>query len=211
MRKTLHIPHGPELTLPSGTVGLSFSAGADSTLLFFLLLEQTDLPVHLFQTVSRWLECCELPIAANIMHWLNQRYPNREITHTIKYADNPYSVRKILFLEANRALYQDDRITSFLTGLTKSPGLDQQAERFPEVLSGHNHTERNNEVNHPIRKGLSWYSPINNLDKRQVYQIYQQYQIEELWHLTRSCARSAVPCGECWWCTERVWATEPKA
>lgn len=208
MRKTLQIPHAPDLILPQGTVGLSFSTGADSTLLLYMLLDQTDLPVHLFQVVSRWLDCCELPIAANILNWFNVKFPGRSVIHTVRYADHADEMRDMLFTEPNRALYHNNTIYSFLTGLTKSPSVQIQAESFPLVLQGHSHLERDSEVTHSIRKAPSWYAPMNNLNKQQVYQLYEHYQIQDLWHLTRSCTQSAEPCGVCWWCTERAWAQE---
>ena len=208
MKKTIHVPEQTPLKLPNGTVGLSFSTGADSTLLLYLLMSQTDLPVHLFQVTSGWLENCELPLAAGILSWMSDRFPDRDITHTIRYSQDSNHQRTILFEEPRRALYELGTISSFLTGLTLSPSREIQQEIFPGVLNEQIYKMRDPEIKHDIQLGNRWYSPMRNLNKQQVYQTYTNLQILDLWALTRSCTRSADPCGECWWCTERAWAEQ---
>ena len=44
-----------------------------------------------------------------------------------------------------------------------------------------------------------------NLDKREIYKLYLEYDILDLWDVTVSCGDD-IPCRKCWQCHERKWA-----
>jgi hypothetical protein len=156
MRRTLNIPNQIPLTLPNGTVGVSFSGGVDSAILLYMIMLQTDLPIHLFSVVSRWLDCCELKIYSNILGYLDERFPHKQITHTIKYSDNADHMLEMLFDEPKLALYHHQTIKSFVTGLTLSPSSKQQEDfNFPHLLDEKNYKERNPDIAQAIRRGPS--------------------------------------------------------
>lgn len=67
------------------------------------------------------------------------------------------------------------------------------------------------------RKGIfptlwdNWiYTPFINLDKKEIAELYDQYNLlDELFPYTRSCVTAtndfSKHCGKCWWCKERIY------
>jgi len=64
------------------------------------------------------------------------------------------------------------------------------------------------------KAGIVSYSPLINVTKKFVADIYYKYQLmDSIFPLTRSCVGDAEetdyysrPCKECWWCQEKYWA-----
>lgn len=64
------------------------------------------------------------------------------------------------------------------------------------------------------KNGKLHYTPFVNVDKKFIAELYKQYDLmDDLFPLTRSCIGIdrktnffTQPCGECFWCHEKMWA-----
>lgn len=206
-RRSIQIQDQQTVILPNGPVGVSISGGADSALLLYIVLDQTDLPVHLFSTVSGWLESCEIPVIHKICEYMEQRFPGRIHNLTISFSKSPDHMSQILFKQPISALYASETIKSFLHGTTLSPSIEQQVScGFPGTLDENIQRTRDPNIKYAVKMGPGWYGPLKNIDKKQVAELYKRYNIEDLFDYTRSCVMQSDHCGHCWWCHERMWA-----
>lgn len=207
MNRTLTIPGEKELLLPNSTVGISVSGGADSALLLFLMLSQTQLPIQLFSVVSGWLDDCEIEVTKNIIDYMNREFPGRIIGQYIDCSKDPEHMEKILFRRPIQCLYRDQTIKAFMNGATKTPTIEEQSHPpFGHVINDSIMNKRSPDILHPIKLGPGWYVPLKNLNKKDIAELYHQHNIMDLFDLTRSCVVSPQHCGHCWWCAEREWA-----
>lgn len=207
MNRTLTIPGEKSLTLPNGTLGIGLSGGADSTLLLFLVLSQTQLPIQLFSVVSGWLGSCDVDITKHIIKYLDRQFPGRIIGQHIDCGNDPIHMDKILFQRPRQYLYKNQTIKAFMHGTTKTPTVEEQSHPpFNHIVNDNIMSKRSPDVLHSIKLGPSWYAPLKNLNKKDIAELYQQHNIMDLFDLTRSCVVSPQHCGQCWWCAERVWA-----
>jgi len=105
------------------------------------------------------------------------------------------------------------KVPAVYNAVTKNPPKDA----VPEGLA-HRYNPRDGNIT--FRDSVVVIQPFKHLDKKQLYKIYRQNEIMDLFNITRSCEgefkdldhtnyepHQEVPtCGECFWCRERNWA-----
>jgi hypothetical protein len=206
-------------------IAVNVSGGADSAILLYMVAdylvknnrtESTELNV--LTCVNDFKGRWNARKAAAVIDFvigrtgcpINMHYSYYRPTQDVKY-----------FHEIERKLISRGDIDLMVAGLTLNPigrnivtnihgkNIDLAEKALPE---------RN--VNHmKLLNGNYWF-PFANTDKKMVSSLYDQYKVNELFPLTRSCETipemkdgiavnsnfENEPCGECWWCLERKWA-----
>lgn len=184
-------------------IGIKMSGGVDSSIVAFLLakfLKEENINAKLYPIVM-----------------LEEISPFQEIF-----------VKKILPVieELTKFKFEDIilyHITANEDKETKTRFVEKElSSKLDLIVSGTNHQPKNHTIiakGFPgeIREGLFpylWddyiYTPVMNIDKKEIAEIYQEYNLTEtLFPLTRSCTKVTTNfdthCGECWWCHERKW------
>lgn len=211
MRQTLIINDNTSVSLPKGPVGISFSGGADSSLLVYLVLEQLkDYPVHLFtiSTVERNLS--QHKITADVLSKICQLTNNYNVIQHISTCNTDIEGANLIQDLPIKMLYEQEIIKSMLYGDNCNPPADcginniEQFEMFNKRFRSPLHTRTS-------RLSLEQYCPLTNLNKQDICKIYQQQGIlDSVFPLTKSCGTDygTEPCGTCWFCVERAWGMQ---
>jgi len=126
-----------------------------------------------------------------------------------EYADNK------IFRKYNKRNFKTNNIQLLMSGITKAPPKRIQ-ETFKDGIFDLEY-ERGEDVERIIHaKNYEYYNyyeykPFFNFDKKELAQIYKEYDLlDTLFPVTRSCESTKTDgtghCGTCWWCEERFWA-----
>ena len=205
------------LQLYNGPVGISFSGGADSSLLAYLAMTQLSVPIHLITTVYSEKEILHEGIARDVakklieitghtdVHHHFNRQPDAATVFRTSYDSAPGTTT--LFDLCDKLLYQDGIVNSILTGVTANPPS--------VVLEDFNNSNailrRRADVKRPLKVKSGWYNPQTNLNKQDICRLYDKHGIlDTVFPLTLSCTETStrVHCGTCWWCEEREWGLQ---
>ena len=191
-------------------IGVKLSGGADSAAVLFLVcntIVEENREIDYIQpfTVQSDIKPWQFKYSQQVVDWMKQRFPtitfNETLTKTAESKET-YITRQEELIEENKLLVQ-----CMFNGITKNPP-PEEAAHFPNwdvrVL------ERDNDglVRQP-GDFIFWHSPVVNFDKRKIAWVYDNFDIHDLFSLTRSCEGYEswdVHCGKCWWCNERKWA-----
>jgi len=191
-----------------GTTGVCVSGGADSALLLYFNLKYAISKIHIFSLANQ-KKLRNSRLAINVISKCAELTNNFNFEHHIMYANA--QTKENLFILPDLYI-TENKINTICTGITKNPPKTV-TDNF--LLPTKETLERNPEVVRPTLYNNTLYLPWTNIDKREVCNIYQQYNLlETLFTETRSCEWDhTVPtsdpgdfhCGKCWWCEERLW------
>jgi hypothetical protein len=210
-------------------IGISLSGGADSALLAYLILKETDADIYFTTQVRMWkTRPWQRYVAQGVVAWFRNHFTNR-IEHiegfippeleepaspliTDEYgAEKPGN--RIILRAHNEFIIHTHKLDAWFAAVTKNP------EDVPGGLP-----ERNEGVLplHMKHMGIDICHPFVYTTKDWIVKQYYENNIEDLLNITRSCEGEFehityqtytpgqyVPiCRECFWCKEREWAIE---
>jgi hypothetical protein len=211
-------------------IGISLSGGADSALLAYLILNQTDADIYFTTQIRMWkTRPWQRYIAQDVVNWFRNRFSNR-IEHiegfippemeepSTTYITDEYgklkSGNRIILRAHNEWVAHTYKLDAWFAAVNKNPNID-----IPGAL-----VERDNGVLplHMKHMGVDILHPFVYTTKDWIIKQYYDRNIEDLLRLTRSCEgefkgldyttyipKQLVPtCGECFWCKEREWAID---
>lgn len=118
---------------------------------------------------------------------------------------------------AIRKAYYDYGILSCFDGVTKNPPkeVSDSFRRKYDIERSMDDFNKSEIMFLKLNNGykLTMFKPLINIDKKGVKQLYDHFNLtDSLFNLTRSCVAEQKigdqPCGDCWWCKERLWGFE---
>ena len=210
-------------------IGISLSGGADSALLAYLILDNTDADIYFTTQVRMWkTRPWQRYIAQDVVAWFRERFSNR-IEHiegfippemeepNTTFITDEYGASKpgnrIILRAHNEWITHTHNLDAWYAAVTKNPEdiLGGPVERYEGVLPLH--------MKH---MGIDICHPFVYTTKDWIVKQYYENNIQDLLDITRSCEgefdnldyttytpRQVVPiCNECFWCKEREWAIE---
>ncbi|MDA8915694.1 7-cyano-7-deazaguanine synthase [bacterium] len=193
------------LQLYNGPVGISFSGGADSSLLVYLAMTQLSVPIHLVITTDLERENSHEKTATEVAKKLIEITGHTDIHYHINRQVDSATGVSTLFDLCKKLLYQDGVVKSMLTGITANPPsavLKDFDNRDAAILV------RSSNVKRALKIKPGWYNPLTNLNKQDICRLYDKHGIlDSVFPLTKSCSTDygKPPCGRCWFCEEREW------
>ena len=211
-------------------IGISLSGGADSALLAYLILKETDADIYFTTQVRMWkTRPWQRYIAKDVVSWFREKFNNR-IEHiegfippemeepNTTYITDEYGKTKpgnrIILRAHNEWVVHTYNLNAWFAAVNKNPDID-----IAGALE-----ERNDGVL-PLQMkhmGVDICHPFVYTTKDWIIKQYYENNIEDLLDITRSCEgefdgldyTSYTPgqdipiCEECFWCKEREWAIE---
>ena len=175
-----------------GSVGVFASGGVDSTMLLYETARNNSY-VHAITIAYDVRNYAEAKIIEPIIEKISE-YTNCTIVSHVYYCER-IGTKSRNFSDAMRDLELDE----YRHGITKSPNNWAEDQ-------GRSNLNKDSFLVHSI-----WpiYFPYRKLNKRDIILMYKQYKLDDLLSLTVSCVSRTgpIPCGTCWWCKERAWAT----
>lgn len=210
-------------------IGISLSGGADSALLAYLILKETNADIYFTTQIRMWkTRPWQRYVAQDVVAWFKDHFSNR-IEHiegfippemeepNTTFITDEYGKSKpgnrIILRAHNEWIIHTYGLDAWYAAVTKNP------EDVPGGLP-----ERNEGVLplHMMHMGVDICHPFVYTTKDWIVKQYYKHDIQDLFDITRSCEgefeglnyttyvpRDDVPvCGECFWCKEREWAVE---
>jgi 7-cyano-7-deazaguanine synthase in queuosine biosynthesis len=194
-----------------GKIGVFCSGGADSSILLYALLKNTDSEITVFTLGNKEKKYKNIDIAKNVIAKC-QELTNRNIDqHIIRNAD--VQTKQEIFNTEFLSYVDNGRLKILYTGFTSNPpqhvteSFKNKTEieiRSPDIVKPFYH--RDNTI----------YTPFANIDKTTIANMYTELDVmDSLFPVTRSCEwkesmggddPGLEHCGTCWWCEERLWA-----
>lgn len=188
-------------------IGLSFSAGIDSTLLLYLLAKQVTVDIHLFTVVVNDRSYNTMKYSADVLSYISSRFPDINlIQHNHLITDTSSGINR-LFEMPNKYLREYKIIGTMFTGINAIPKKEDIDLGWPPKGS-YEYNIRNPYANRSIKFQDNWYCPFTMLNKKNIAEIYCNENIEDLAKLTNSCSTDYedFPCKKCFACKEKYWA-----
>jgi 7-cyano-7-deazaguanine synthase in queuosine biosynthesis len=204
------------IDIPIGPVGLSFSAGADSTILAYILMKYHPGMIHLFTMASKLRKRAETLNTITVIDKLIDLTGRTDnMMQHITYIEHTNNEIIGTHLMEQAEIFKTEVV---YTGLTQSPpdGV------INTPIESHQFGLRNNKIiKEPYRRNKSIYHPLININKRDVKKLYDIFKVTaSLFPYTRSCYLESTDldfegvyalsntkhCDNCWWCEERKWA-----
>jgi hypothetical protein len=211
-------------------IGISLSGGADSALLAYLILKETDADIYFTTQIRMWkTRPWQRYVAKAVVEWFRNKFDNR-IEHIEGFippeleepnsplikdeygADKPGN--RIILRAHNEWVAHTYNLDAWFAAVNKNPNID-----IPGAL-----VERNEGVLplHMVHMGIDIYHPFVYTMKDWIIKQYYENNIKDLLNITRSCEGEfkdisyknytpgqTVPiCNNCFWCKEREWAIE---
>lgn len=197
---------------------LSFSGGADSTLMLWLALNslqhKPNTTLHTFTGVT--------PAKGKFKQFTSQEIFDDMVSHFPQHNDR-IEDRIIMYNDTQEDLgdrqiemHMEDKFDLRMYAVTANPPHD--------VMEKHNLLHRRiekrdlevpkNEWNYRPEHRMM-YQPFINVDKRWVSQAFKDFGLMRYYNNTISCERfrdtpdmqhNEEPCGHCWWCREKKMA-----
>lgn len=205
-------PLNVEIEVIDGPIGISCSGGADSSLLLYILMMNTQNTIHIFTTTSNFKQRKNTQVSINVIEKCIELTNNTNIQHHINYCETQ-TINKLFV--TSRHFLNNNLINGMYTGITNTPPISEM-NKFKSKIEPHDAEERNPNILYKPTKIKKYYMPFRNIDKRKIADLYKHFDIiESLFPVTRSCewiSSYDIPdpglghCGECWWCNEREWA-----
>jgi hypothetical protein len=209
-------------------IGISLSGGADSALLSYLILSQTNAEIFFTTQIRCWkTRPWQRYIAIEVVDWFRQRFknpiehienfipPEMEEPNTTFITDEYGALKpgnRIILRAHNEWVAHTYNLDAWYAAVNKNPDID-----IPGALP-----ERNEGVLplHMKHMGVDILHPFVYTSKDWIIKQYYEHNIEDLLKLTRSCegefdgidyltytpGQSVPVCNECFWCKEREWA-----
>lgn len=208
---------GVDIPVPSGTIGVSVSGGADSVALLYTLMKELPQKEIIVYTAIENLQDFRIlagPAVSTIIGKICQKIGPRNISHKIAYHNSQtddFPAEQLLNDPSTDM--QRGNITATYSGITATPPLDiaKSFDSDPYMLEEVERRAPGQQLPTVLQSGI--YMPFRNHDKKLIAEIYQHYDLMDwLYPLTFSCEDTTnvfedpQHCGECWWCKERQWA-----
>lgn len=197
------------ITIHRGKLGLAFSGGADSAILLYILLSNTKETLHLYSFFAEHKKLIAEPITERVLQTCIDLTGNNNVVHHKEFIkqQTPALIHGLMF----NAL-RTDGLEKMYTGITKFPPdiiMDSFDENIkvndPYVYEQRKETQVKSEY---FGQSDKFYRPFVNLNKKNIFDLYKQFNRFDLYKLTRSCENINSPhvhCGKCFWCQERAW------
>lgn len=193
------------LNLHTGPIGISLSGGADSAILSYILMSNIKEHIIFLTLSNKEKNFKSAEYSTRIINKLVELTGKTNISHNIKYVDTQTRENLIGYLRSFKN-YVNVMYTA-TTSFPKKNILNTFKSKLPHDII----TRRNPEI---VKSFYSldnfFYSPFYNLDKKQIFNLYSEYDLlKTIFPLTRSCESPIISdthCGVCWWCEERKWA-----
>lgn len=170
-----------------GVIGISYSGGADSVILLYLMLLSELIPDKIYVVFRRGFKNASID---NTLSWLEERFSLELKSRVHEFVLENNLIRKDIHqtMETSDWLY---------TGVTQNPRNWDYTGRSPQRPL----TAMDN-------KYRGYATPFVTFDKRATIFLYDSLQVNDLLALTHSCPNpdTEPPCGECFHCSERAWA-----
>lgn len=203
--KTLH-----GIDIHPGPCGLSFSGGADSAVILYILLSTVTDTLHLYSFYSEKKAHIAEPVTDRVLKKCIELTGNNNVVHHKEYIkeQTPMLIHRLLHSYILR-----DGLVKMYNGISKFPP-DSVIDQFNEnikITDSYVYGRRKSDLVHDLYFGenLSFYRPLVNLDKKDIASLYRTLDLEtQLFPYTRSCETVSSPaqhCGTCFWCEERYW------
>lgn len=208
-------------------IGISLSGGADSALLSYLIIENTNADIYFTTQIRMWkTRPWQEYVARDVVHWFQRRYQNR-IEHLTNFVppelEEPASPlildeygklkpgNRIILRAYNEYIAHKYKLDAWYAGVNLNPSEklngampDRDVASIPPVL---------------MHMGIPVLHPFINVQKDWIVRRYAENGIVELFDITRSCEgefteldyknykpyQSVPTCGKCFWCLERDW------
>lgn len=189
-----------------GPIGITMSGGADSSLLLYLLMKNTNNLVHIYTLANNHRGRSNAIISANVIEKIVQLTNHSNIEHHIRYVSEQTTSNFSDFAKNAHAL---GIITAFYTGVTANPPKDI-GDQFLGEKYNTQYILRDPQIHREVINDHI-ITPFTNINKRDIAEIYKnQDLVDTLYPLTRSCEIASKinylgHCGNCWWCRERIW------
>lgn len=213
MRQTLFIRDDIILSLPDGPIGISFSGGADSTILLYLALKQLrKYKLHLFTLGLGFRDLNEYHKTSKVLTKVCDLTKNYNVQHHFTLISD-ISEAEDMFRTPYEFALKHNIISAILCGGNANPPYEVLKDN--DFLTSDNgkpplDADRSPDIKRPIKENAVLYTPLTNLNKQEIFKIYDDNGVlEELLPVTQSCW--AIPeCGKCWHCFERNWGLKFK-
>ncbi len=201
---------GIDFDIYKGPIGISFSGGADSSLLLYMLMLNSSEKIHIFTTVNNLKNRKNSIITSKVIDKCIELTGNINIEHHLNYVEeqdisNLFSICKKWLI--------NNYIKVIYTGITNTPPIEI-LESFKNKIDSVDGEQRKPNIIKPTFSN-KFYMPFNNINKQKIADLYNHYKlINNLFPLTRSCEWTTCygepdpgigHCNKCWWCEERIW------
>jgi len=202
-------------------IGVSFSGGADSTLLFWLLMsvvekEMPDVEITPLTGVTPQKGKFKQFTSGATIDRLRDDFPNA--TRLRRPRRIIYNRTQDELAEWHEKLLDDGEFDVILYGLTRNPPIDvmKQHNLIEERIERRDFETGDKEIWKQLGgSSENIYEPFANIDKRWIGQCYRDFDLMLYYMNTISCERlrdtpdmthSEEPCKHCWWCREKKMA-----
>jgi 7-cyano-7-deazaguanine synthase in queuosine biosynthesis len=212
--KTIQIDN-LSIDIHQGPIGHMMSGGADSAILFYILMLHSPGPIHIFSCANGKTKNQEVEVALRVINYVMNKFSRNDITFHANWQP-----QKTIGNYYNYKLGEQLNISMVYSAFTTPPpdgafDFDRTqlcgGVREPGVVYPH-YFDKDSQLCPPEYKEVfkgSIYAPFANIDKKGIASLYKNLGIEDLYSVTRSCEHIdyvGKQCGVCWWCKERIWA-----
>jgi len=228
-------------------VAIAVSGGADSALLAYLVCQQIkahDITIHIITNIRGWkAKPWQEQNASDVYNWLLQHFDNiKFVKHTnfvppeFEWGDKGPTITDeygklvsgdIVELRAYAEyVCFHNKVDAYFNGVTRNPkDVDFAGMPTRDI----DLTEDNKHLLEMKHMDFMAYHPFRFTDKSEIVKMYSNFDIMDLFEITRSCegdnstrpevfmgldfktyilGQSVPICGRCFWCKERAWAWE---
>ena len=202
-------------------VAVSLSGGADSTLLFWLLMtmvEQVmpDIEITPLTGVMPYKGMFKQFTSQATIDKLRLDFPNAATL--MKPRQIIYNKTQDELADWHEKILDEDEFDVILYGLTRNPPIEimEEHDLMTDRIERRDFETGSKETWKRLGgTGLNIYEPFANIDKRWIGQCYRDFELMKYYMNTFSCEQlretpdlthSEEPCTRCWWCREKKMA-----
>lgn len=230
----IKIPFNPNYK----NIAISVSGGADSALLAYLLCKQVkDTTVHIINNIRCWKtkpwQSTDFErvygYLVNHFEHINFKVHTNFVPPELEWGDRGRNIvdeygklvsGDTLELRSwSEYVCFHNKVEAYYNGVTRNPrNVDFEGMPTRDIES----SEENKHLKYMIHMGIEVFHPFRFIEKNELYKVYKELNITNLFELTRSCEGTFdgidyktyvkgqyVPvCNTCFWCKERSWAIE---
>jgi 7-cyano-7-deazaguanine synthase in queuosine biosynthesis len=190
------------IDIHDGPIGIILSGGADSSLLFYILMKHAEGPIHVFSCANGITNNREPYGALNVINRCIELTGRKDIFFHSYWVDH-----KLLHNMVHREVVNNAKVNIVYGGFTRPPAEGEIVDFDTTTTVGG--VEQPGVVNQYYFENRRLYYPFSNTNKKGIAKLYKELDIEDLYSYTRSCESKTLlsgHCGKCWWCKERIWA-----
>ena len=195
-----------KIPIMKGGLSLSFSGGIESTLLLYLLLQNSYNKIYACTIVKGKNNKIDEKRSIEALNACVYLTKNKNVEHIVEYVG--LDTEKNSYIKKPIELKQKKYTTYHYTGITANPPKDI-ADSFIGPEYNQDHYLRDPLINRKVIDD-DWITPFWNVDKLKIASIYKELDLmENLFPFTNSCESNNATllnhCGQCWQCKERQW------